>query len=265
MVGALVSDSRRMQLLHIPDLTDPSGQWLGGPGSGDGQFNVPAGLAGIGNGRCLVADSSNHRIVAFDADDLGNWHALGSQGSGDLQFERPWGVALDSSDRIHVADTGNGRIVRFDDIDGTGWTTYGSPGVPTAVDPHAVGHFRAPVAIAFDDHGRVWIADQDFSRVVRVDGLNGAGWLATWSGCPRRLPPGRLRRDCWWLSFPAGRSRLRDDDTVAVLAPTARPERWAGPRRLPVERRVVVLDAVSARWSLLDGQLGSAGMPLSPS
>src|SRR5262245_9461033 len=59
-------------------------QW-GSQGTGDGQFNFPAGVAVNSAGQVYVADFGNHRIQKFDAN--GNFITQwGSQGTGDGQF-----------------------------------------------------------------------------------------------------------------------------------------------------------------------------------
>jgi DNA-binding beta-propeller fold protein YncE len=40
------------------------GKW-GSQGTGDGQFDLPAGVAVDGSGNVFVADSDNHRIQKF--------------------------------------------------------------------------------------------------------------------------------------------------------------------------------------------------------
>src|SRR5262245_30897493 len=72
----------------------PCGTFLtkwGSPGSGDGQFSKPAGIAVDGSGNVYVADTGNNRIQKFTNTGtfLTKW---GSFGSGDGQFWDPAGV-----------------------------------------------------------------------------------------------------------------------------------------------------------------------------
>jgi tripartite motif-containing protein 71 len=85
---------------------------VGGPGSGDGQFISPGGVAADGSGNVYVADSGNDRIQRFDASGtfLTTW---GSAGSGNGQFHFPEGVATDGSGNLYVADSTNHRIQKF--------------------------------------------------------------------------------------------------------------------------------------------------------
>src|SRR6266571_4521585 len=87
-------------------------QW-GTPGSGDGQFNGPAGVAVDASGNVYVADYGNHRVQKFT--DTGTFL---TQWGG--QFNGPTGVAVDASGNVYVGDTGNGgihnnRIQKFTD------------------------------------------------------------------------------------------------------------------------------------------------------
>jgi DNA-binding beta-propeller fold protein YncE len=86
-------------------------QW-GSQGSGEGQFDGPAGVAVDSSGNVYVTDFNNHRIQKFTADGefLAQW---GSQGSGEGQLFFPRGVAVDTSGNVYVADPGNSRIQKF--------------------------------------------------------------------------------------------------------------------------------------------------------
>ncbi|HNT36741.1 MAG TPA: hypothetical protein PKH07_17265, partial [bacterium] len=73
----------------------------GGAGSGDGQMNLPRGLALSPDGNLYVADSRNHRIQAFDSSGkfLFQW---GTAGDGNSQFNEPSDVALASDGSVWV-------------------------------------------------------------------------------------------------------------------------------------------------------------------
>ena len=89
------------------------GKW-GTPGSGDGQFSFPAGVATDAAGNVFIADNSNNRIQKFNNSGafLGKW---GTPGSGDGQFYYPAGVATDAAGNVFIADRYNHRIQKFSD------------------------------------------------------------------------------------------------------------------------------------------------------
>jgi tripartite motif-containing protein 71 len=97
-------------------------------GTGDGQFDRPAGITNqdLGRSTMYVVDSGNDRIQMFTPDGkfISKW---GSTGSGDGQFNFPVGLTVDQKGNVLVADTGNNRIQKFTG-DGkfvTKWTNLG--------------------------------------------------------------------------------------------------------------------------------------------
>ena len=81
-------------------------------GSGDGEFNMPWGIAVDELGDVYVADWRNDRIQKFTGD--GSFiFKFGSSGQADAKFNRPAGVAVDMDGDIYVADTGNNRVQLF--------------------------------------------------------------------------------------------------------------------------------------------------------
>jgi uncharacterized protein (TIGR03663 family) len=127
---------------------------FGGPGSGNGQFAEPRGLAADGRGNLYVADTKNSRIQVFDAS--GNFvRAFGRKGSGDGELNEPCGVAVDSEGEIWVADTWNHRIVHFSP-DGQFRAAFGDP------DKSLFG----PRALVVS-RGALFVSDTGNKRIVR--------------------------------------------------------------------------------------------------
>ena len=83
------------------------------PGSGEGQFTLPTGVAVDASGVLYVVDSANGRVQKFDALGFFNrqWGARGGMAG---QFSTPTGAAA-AGGAVYVADTGNHRIQKFDD------------------------------------------------------------------------------------------------------------------------------------------------------
>ena len=134
---------------------------FGGYGSGDGQFNFPAGLCVTKAGEVWVVDQNNDRIQVFNrggsflrAFSLGNrtGGSLGGTPSG-----RSQGIACDDSGRVYVADTYQGFIRVFDQ-QGTLLSTLGSYG-------ERAGQLRSPIHLALDSHGRLLVASINNTRL----------------------------------------------------------------------------------------------------
>jgi len=139
----------------------------GDSGSGDGQFDVPRGVAVDSSGSVYVVDTGNHRIQKFDSE--GYDTQWGTQGAGDGQFSSPSGVAVDGSGNVYVVDTGNHRIQKFDrgGYD-TQWGTYGT----------GDGQFMSPSGAALDDSGNVYVADTGNHRIQKFS--SSGTYLTQW-------------------------------------------------------------------------------------
>ena len=80
-------------------------------GSGEGEFNRPAGLTVVG-GEVIVCDHHNHRLQVFTSD-LVFIRQFGSQGSGEGQFLYPWDVTHNEDGNLYVTESGNNRVQVF--------------------------------------------------------------------------------------------------------------------------------------------------------
>lgn len=138
---------------HVYRFT-PEGKLLGeiglGPGSNDGQFDMPRGAAINAAGEIYVADGSNCRIQVFDHN--GKFlRAFGSKGSGQGQFLRAHALAFDQQGRLFIADVDNSRIAVYDSKDRP-LRYWGKPGTQP-------GDFHAPHGIDVDPQGNVVVSN----------------------------------------------------------------------------------------------------------
>jgi uncharacterized protein (TIGR03437 family) len=174
-------------------LTEPAAFTLAGP------------IAGVfAGGMLFVADPGNHRVLVYsdpssssDLPSFGAQRVLGQDGfrfnavnlieGREFRFNSAGAIAVDSSSdppRLYVADTGNHRILAFKDarkvrpgqkadlVIGQGsddsrfqraLVNYPS-GEPTT--PNQSG-LNAPIGIAVDAEGNLWVADYGNGRVLR--------------------------------------------------------------------------------------------------
>ena len=151
----------------VTTLAGLAGAWgsADGPGSA-ARFNMPYGVAVDGPGNVYVADSQNHTIRKITPGGVVTTLAgsAGVPGSADehgnvARFCLPWAVAVDVYGNVYVADLGN-SLVRKLAPGGVVTTLAGSAGVQGTKD--GVGKaalFEAPIGVAVDGAGNVYVAD----------------------------------------------------------------------------------------------------------
>jgi YD repeat-containing protein len=134
------------------------GSSFGSYGTGNGQFDHPAGLDMAPDGTLWVADSVNDRVLHFEADGdyLGK---IGSPGEANGQLDKPVDVEVDSAGNIWVADANNDRLQKFSPA-GTYLQTIGAYG-------NNDGKFIRPEGIALDSAGNIWVADTGNNRIQK--------------------------------------------------------------------------------------------------
>ena len=183
--------------------------------SGDGgsatnaQLDTPYGVAVDAIGNLFIADTDNHRIrmVAAGTGIISTVAGSGPTGfdaggfSGDggpatsARLNRPTGVAVDPSGNLLIADSRNNRIRKVALATGIITTIAGSG--PTSLDPSdPLGGFsgdgasatsaqlNAPLDVAVDGSGNLFIADKENSRIRRVDFATGIISTVAGSGVP---------------------------------------------------------------------------------
>jgi uncharacterized protein (TIGR03437 family) len=150
--------------------------------SGDGgaatsaQMNSPHAVVADGAGNYYIADAGNNVVRKVSANGVittfaGNGSA-GSTGDGSAatgaELSGPQGLALDSAGNLYIADTGNSRVREVSG--GTITTVAGNGTAGYAGDGSAAtsAQLYAPVGLAFDAKGNLYIADTDNSAVRKV-------------------------------------------------------------------------------------------------
>jgi outer membrane autotransporter protein len=129
---------------------------FGTPGSGNGQFSGPTGIAANAAGQIYVADLGNDRIQIFDGNNT-FLSTFGSTGNGNGQFSAPVGITISTAGNLYVTDRGNNRIQIFDP-NNTFLSTFGSFGTGN-------GQFFSPEDVTTNAAGQVYVADTGNDRI----------------------------------------------------------------------------------------------------
>jgi len=110
--------------------------------------------------------------------------AGGSQGPADgvnlnAQFYNPTGVAVDGGGNVYVADQNNNLIRKISPL-GTNWivTSIAGGGQGSRDGTNSSAQFSSPTAIAVDNSGNLYVADQYNSDIRRIT-LSGTNWVVT--------------------------------------------------------------------------------------
>jgi hypothetical protein len=136
-------------------LFSPAGSF-GSPGSGDGQFQGPTGVAiQQASGNVYVIDSGNARVEKFTP--TGSFISAFGQG----RLSSPRGIATDTLGKVYVGDAGTNTVLQFD-AKGNFVSTIDGTSAPQ-------GHFQSVGGIAVDQANNLWVADAGTSNVIEFD------------------------------------------------------------------------------------------------
>jgi len=169
---------------------DADGSWL------SARFRGPAGLAMLGNGTLVAADSEAHvvRIVSPGREVTTLCGAAGEPGHRDgcqqlARFRAPTFVAPQpapessglwlSAPSFVLSDSGN-HVIRAVDALGRVTTLAGVPGQPGHRDSAdaRLARFDDPQGVAVADDGTIYVADRGNHVIRRISPLGGASTLA---------------------------------------------------------------------------------------
>ncbi|MCY7409264.1 MAG: hypothetical protein LH473_03250 [Chitinophagales bacterium] len=152
--------------------------------SGEATFQSPEDVAIDLQGNIYVADALGNRIRKITTSGVvstiaGNGIAGFADGNGMVaQFLYPRGIACDLQGNIYVAEEGNNRIRKIT-ADGM-VSTYAGTGIAGFADGNAAGaQFSAPMDVAIDAQGNVYVTDEGNQRIRKI---TTAGQVITLAG-----------------------------------------------------------------------------------
>ncbi len=154
--------------------------------AGQARFAEPFGVAVDKEGNVYLTDAGeSNRVRKLTPEGVVTTLAGGREGYADgrgaeAAFNTPSSLAIDRGGNLYVADTGNNRVRRVTP-EGVVTTVAGSGEAGFQDGPASGARFDAPVGVAVDSDGNVYVADSynDRVRLVTKDGevrtLAGAG------------------------------------------------------------------------------------------
>jgi sugar lactone lactonase YvrE len=155
----------------------------------DAALAGPSGLALAADGTLYIADTFKGRIRAVHAltgvirTVVGDGGEYRYHGANDISssVSRPYGIALDPAGRILITDSDSHLIRRWDRkrgiigvVAGNGVAAFGGDG-----GPPVTSSLNYPFGVAADERGNIYIADENNSRVRKIDT---SGVITTFAG-----------------------------------------------------------------------------------
>lgn len=151
----------------------------GGPATAASLYG-PSAVALDGSGNLYISDSGHERVRRVDAKTQiittvagnGGSNFFGEGWSATNVSIVPTGIALDGKGNLYIADPVNLRVLRVKATGQHNITTVagnGSYGFSGDGEPATSATLNAPVGVALDGSGNLYIADRDNNRVRRVD------------------------------------------------------------------------------------------------
>lgn len=219
--GALyVADSRNHRVLkyNSPFTTDNIADEVWGQTDFTGNgCNISGGIGGGWNNPSAPPQPTASSLC---------FHTIGASGAG---------VSLDSQGNLWVADGGNNRVLRFPKDISTGVISktadlvLGQANFTTGGDwsyGSTLNQMKAPVAVRFDDQGKLYVADSNNNRVLLfnppfTNGMSATGIFGSdYNGGPLGLEIDPQNRGVWTFDTIGwdGRLKLWAFDGVTVIA-----------------------------------------------
>ena len=133
---------------------------IGGGGSGADMLLYPRGMFVDETYRLYVADCGNHRVQLFPFGQTNATTVVGTGAPGTFNLSCPNDVVIDGSGHLYILDVDNHRIVR------SGPNGFRCVAACSGVGGVAPNQLNAPISMAFDSHGNIFVVDV-YTNMVR--------------------------------------------------------------------------------------------------
>ena len=173
-LNGIICDASGLIYVSDPDngcvqvMNAENGTWLrkvGTKGYGDGQLQLPSGIALDRFNQLFIVDYATSKISVFSKAGIFQ-RSFGGKGTGKGLFNVPRGIAIDRYDRIYVADSLNHRIQVFS-TQGEYLYFFGGRG-------QELGKFVAPTDISIDPESNcLFVADRGNCRIQVFELIQG--------------------------------------------------------------------------------------------
>ncbi len=124
-----------------------------------GPFNEPAGLASSIRGDLYVADSGNHRVCKFDAQQQFLLE-FGRFGWGPGELQNPTDLIVDREVHLYIVDSGNNRLEKY---------SYEGVWLGTLAAVTDETRFERLYGIGQDRQGQIYVTDREADRLYIFD------------------------------------------------------------------------------------------------
>jgi len=152
-------------------------------------FHIPTFAAVDSKGIIYVSDTENHVIRKIEGNKVYTLAGNGTAGYVDgsreeAQFLAPGGLAVDAEDNVYVADTLN-HVIRKITPKGEVTTYAGQVSELGGYHDGALtaAQFNEPMGLAFDENGRLYVADSGNHLIRIIDGDT----VSTYAGKPTEI------------------------------------------------------------------------------
>ncbi len=162
-------------------------------GTAADKLSFPQEIAVTPDGRLLISDRYNNRILVFNKIPSSNGASAdlvigqanfttSTSGSTPNKFNQPWGISFSPTGKLAVADEGNNRVLIFNSLPtangGTANVVVGQPTFTDNTSGCAQNKFSNPLGVAFSPDGKLAVSEfinhrvMIFNTVPTVNGVN---------------------------------------------------------------------------------------------